>query len=147
MHNLSDWVGEAESRVERVVGWAIEATEVLCTCLEQQREMQQKRMDFGIGKTIHIFGVVEGQREKLRSTVYCQTTQKPVAVTTRPGPENTPGSPFPRTKTQNEDPPRPISQLPRVHSQEDGIERTLEKRGKSSFATALCTLIMTTKRR
>lgn len=72
---LSVWVGEAGSRVERVVCGAMEAIEVHCTRLEQQRVMQQKQMDLESRhrkNNRHLWRGRKREREKLGSTVYCQ---------------------------------------------------------------------------
>lgn len=50
--------------MEQVEGWAAEATEALCTCLEQQRALQQKLTDLesrSRRNNIRIFGVAEGE--------------------------------------------------------------------------------------
>uniref|UniRef100_A0A8C3ACH1 Uncharacterized protein n=1 Tax=Cyclopterus lumpus TaxID=8103 RepID=A0A8C3ACH1_CYCLU len=42
--SLSARVGEAETRVEQVEDWAMEATGALCTCLEQKRPLQRSNI-------------------------------------------------------------------------------------------------------
>lgn len=57
-------VGEAESHVEQVEGWAAVATETRCTCLEQQRALQVKLTDLGSRSrwnNIRNLGVAEGE--------------------------------------------------------------------------------------
>ncbi len=64
VHNLSDRVEEAESRVETVERWAAEATEALSTCLKQQRALQHKLNDLESRSrciNIRIFGMAEGE--------------------------------------------------------------------------------------
>ncbi|KAK9543184.1 hypothetical protein VZT92_000980 [Zoarces viviparus] len=64
MQSLSDRVGEAETRVEQVEGWAVEATGAICTCLEQQRILQQKLTDLesrSRRNNMRLFGVAEGE--------------------------------------------------------------------------------------
>uniref|UniRef100_A0A8C2KIC3 Uncharacterized protein n=1 Tax=Cyprinus carpio TaxID=7962 RepID=A0A8C2KIC3_CYPCA len=50
--------------MEQVEGWAEEATEALCTCLEQQRKLQIKVLDLesrSRRNNMRVFGVPEGQ--------------------------------------------------------------------------------------
>lgn len=64
MQDLSDRVGEAETRVAQVEEWAAEATEALCSCLEQQKTLQRKLTDLesrSRRNNIRIFGVTEGE--------------------------------------------------------------------------------------
>ncbi|KAL7403830.1 hypothetical protein ABVT39_005588 [Epinephelus coioides] len=62
MQSLSERVSETETRVEQVESWVAEATEALCTCLEQQRVLQHKLTDLksrSRRNNIRIFGVAE----------------------------------------------------------------------------------------
>uniref|UniRef100_A0A9J8DG03 L1 transposable element RRM domain-containing protein n=1 Tax=Cyprinus carpio carpio TaxID=630221 RepID=A0A9J8DG03_CYPCA len=62
--SLSQRMDEAEARVSQVEGWAEEATEALCTCLEQQRKLQIKVLDLesrSRRNNMRVFGVPEGQ--------------------------------------------------------------------------------------
>lgn len=64
IQTVSDRVGEAESRIEQVEGWAEEATAALCSCLDQQRALQSKLTDLesrSRRNNIRIFGVAEGE--------------------------------------------------------------------------------------
>ncbi|KAI3374166.1 hypothetical protein L3Q82_006026 [Scortum barcoo] len=64
VRNLSDRVEEAESRVETVERWAAETTEVLSSCLKQQKALQHKLNDIesrSRRNNIRIFGVAEGE--------------------------------------------------------------------------------------
>lgn len=61
---LSQRMDEAEARVNQVEGWAEEATEALCACLEQQRKLQIKVLDLesrSRRNNLRVFGVPEGQ--------------------------------------------------------------------------------------
>ena len=66
VQSLSDCVDEAESRVEQVEGRTEEATETLCTCLKQQRSLQQKLTDScgSPGREETTYTSLEWQREK-----------------------------------------------------------------------------------
>lgn len=64
MQGLSERVGEAESRVEQVETWAAEATEALCSCLEQNQSLQRKLTDLesqSRRNNLCVFGVAEGE--------------------------------------------------------------------------------------
>lgn len=64
VQGLSQRMDEAEARVSQVEGWAEEATEALCTCLEQQRKLQIKVLDLesrSRRNNMRVFGVPEGQ--------------------------------------------------------------------------------------
>lgn len=64
VQGLSQRMDEAEARVNQVESWAEEATEALCTCLEQQRKLQIKVLDLesrSRRNNIRVFGIPEGQ--------------------------------------------------------------------------------------
>lgn len=42
IQGLSDWVEEPESCVEKVEDWVAEVKMVLCSCLEQQRNLREQ---------------------------------------------------------------------------------------------------------
>lgn len=76
MQSLSDRVGEAETRVEQVEGWAAEATDALCICLEQQRALKTKLKSRGPEETIFEYSELHRGRKVTRYnsslTIFCE---------------------------------------------------------------------------